>query len=165
MRRAVVAPVLTFAVVFLLAGPALAAPKDLRVTAATCAGVTVRGQGLPASQQLFLLVRNLATGAVVGGQPTPVRTTAAGTVRARLDKSLKGVATVDVSIWTKKGETLTMAARDTARTGCAAAAAKGSLAVTGPAAAGRELRLGLLLLAAGAAAVWLARYRPRHART
>jgi hypothetical protein len=165
MRRAVVAPVLTFAVVFLLAGPALAVPKDLRVTAATCAGVTVRGEGLPASQQLFLLVRDLATGAVVGGQPTPVRTTAAGTVRAQLAKSLKGVATVDVSIWTKKGETLTMAARDTARTGCAAAAAKGSLAVTGPATAGTELRLGLLLLAAGAAAVWLARYRPSHART
>jgi hypothetical protein len=91
-------------------------------------------------------------------------TTASGTVSANLAKNLKGVATVDVSIWTKKGETLTMAARDTARTGCAAAATKGSLALTGPASAGMEAGLGLLLLAAGAVAVWWARYRPRHAR-
>ena len=166
MRRAVfVAPVLTLALVACLAGPAAAVPKDLRVTSATCSGVRVSGEGLPASEQLFLLVRNLANGAVVGGQPTPVMTTASGTVSAHLAKSLKGVATVDVSIWTKKGETLTMAARDTARTGCASAAAKGSLAVTGPASGGLELRLGLLLLVLGAAVVWWSRYRPRHART
>ena len=165
MRRAVfVAPVLSLALAVPLAGPALAVPKDLKVASATCAGVTVHGEGLPAGEQLFLLVRNLATGAVVGGQPTPVRTTSSGTVRAHLAKNLKGVATVDVSIWTKKGETLTMAARDTARTGCAAAATKGSLALTGPASAAMESGLGLLLLAAGAVAVWWARYRPRHAR-
>jgi hypothetical protein len=93
-----------------------------------------------------------------------VRTTASGTVSADLAKNLKGVATVDVSIWTKKGETLTMTARDTAQTGCAAAASKGSLARTGPATASLELGLGLLLLAVGALAVWWARYRPRHAR-
>jgi hypothetical protein len=163
MRRAVfVAPVLSLAPAVPLAGPALAVPKDLKVASATCAGVTVHGEGLPAGEQLFLLVRNLATGAVVGGQPTPVRTTSSGTVRAHLAKNLKGVATVDVSIWTKKGETLTMAARDTDRTGCAAAA-KGSLALTGPASVGMEAGLGLLLLAAGAVAVWWARYRPRHA--
>lgn len=165
MRRAVVvAPVLTLALVVVLAGPAGAVPKDLQVARASCAGVSVQGEGLPASEQLFLLVRNLATGAVVGGQPTPVRTTASGTVSADLAKNLKGVATVDVSIWTKKGETLTMAASDTAQTGCAAAASKGSLALTGPASASLELGLGLLLLAAGALAVWWARYRPRHAR-
>ena len=165
MRRTIfVAPVLTLALVVCLAGPAAAAPKDLRINSASCSGVRVSGSGLPASEQLFLLVRNLATGAVVGGQPTPVMTTSSGTVSARLAKSLQGVATVDVSIWTKKGETLTMAARDTAPTGCAASATKGSLAVTGPATGNRELGLGLLLLLAGLVAVWWGRYRPRHAR-
>jgi hypothetical protein len=166
MRRTIlVAPVLSLALAVCLAGPAAAVPKDLRVTSATCSGVRVTGEGLPASEQLFLLVRNLANGDVVGGQPTPVMTTASGTVSANLTKNLKGVATVDVSIWTKKGETLTMAARDTAQTGCASAAAKGSLAVTGPASGDRELGLGLLLLVAGAAVVWWSRYRPRHARS
>jgi hypothetical protein len=165
MRRSVlVAPVLTLALIVCLAGPAAAVPKDLRINSATCSGVSVSGEGLPASEQLFLLVRNLANGAVVGGQPTPVKTTASGTVSADLAKNLKGVATVDVSIWTKKGETLTMAARDTAQTNCAAAATKGSLALTGPASGNLELGLGLLLLLAGAVAVWWSRYRPRHAR-
>lgn len=165
MRRSVlVAPVLTLALIICLAGPAAAVPKDLRINSATCSGVSVSGEGLPASEQLFLLVRNLADGAVVGGQPTPVKTTSSGTVSAHLAKNLKGVATVDVSIWTKKGETLTMAARDTARTNCAAAATKGSLAVTGAASGNLELGLGLLLLLAGAVAVWWSRYRPRHAR-
>jgi hypothetical protein len=166
MRRTVlVAPVLALALVACLAGPAAAVPKDLRVNRATCSGVQVTGEGLPAGEQLFLLVRNLATGAVIGGQPTPVMTTSSGTVSVNLAKNLKGVATVDVSIWTKTGETLTMAARDTAQTGCASAAAKGSLAVTGPASGGLELSLGLLLLLAGAAVVWWSRYRPRHARS
>ncbi|HEV8425445.1 MAG TPA: hypothetical protein VGS14_09700 [Actinomycetes bacterium] len=162
MRRTVlVAPVLTISLIVLLAGPAAAVPRDLRVSSATCNGVTVMGEGLPANEQLFLLVRNLATGAVVGGQPTPVQTTSDGTVSTRLPTSLKGVATVDVSIWTKKGETLTMAASDTVRTGCAAV--KGSLALTGPAAVQAELVVGLLLLVAGTGAMWWARYRPRHA--
>jgi hypothetical protein len=166
MRRTIlVAPVLGLALVACIAGPAAAVPKDLRVNSATCSGVRVTGEGLPASEQLFLLVRNLANGAVVGGQPTPVMTTASGTVSANLAKNLKGVATVDVSIWTKKGETLTMAARDTAQTGCASAAAKGSLALTGPASGSLELSLGLLLLVLGATVVWWSRYRPRHARS
>jgi hypothetical protein len=166
MRRTIlVAPVLGLALVACLAGPAVAVPKDLRINSATCSGVRVTGEGLPASEQLFLLVRNLANGAVVGGQPTPVMTTASGTVSANLAKNLKGVATVDVSIWTKKGETLTMAARDTAQTGCASAAAKGSLALTGPASGSLELSLGLLLLVLGATVVWWSRYRPRHARS
>jgi hypothetical protein len=166
MRRTIlVAPVLGLALVACLAGPAVAVPKDLRIDSATCSGVRVTGEGLPASEQLFLLVRNLANGAVVGGQPTPVMTTASGTVSANLAKNLKGVATVDVSIWTKKGETLTMAARDTAQTGCASAAAKGSLALTGPASGSLELSLGLLLLVLGATVVWWSRYRPRHARS
>jgi hypothetical protein len=166
MRRTIlVAPVLALALVACLAAPAAAVPKDLRVNSATCSGVRVTGEGLPASEQLFLLVRNLANGAVVGGQPTPVMTTASGTVSANLAKNLKGVATVDVSIWTKKGETLTMAARDTAQTGCASAAAKGSLALTGPASGSLELSLGLLLLVLGATVVWWSRYRPRHARS
>jgi hypothetical protein len=166
MRRTIfVAPVLALALAVCFAGPAAAVPKDLRVNSATCSGVRVSGEGLPASEQLFLLVRNLANGAVVGGQPTPVMTTSSGTVNVNLAKNLKGVATVDVSIWTKRGETLTMAARDTATTGCASAAAKGSLAVTGPASGSRELGLGLLLLVAGGVVVFWSRYRPRHART
>jgi hypothetical protein len=165
MRRSIlVAPVLTLALIVCLAGPAATVPKDLRINSATCSGVSVSGEGLPAGEQLFLLVRNLADGAVVGGQPTPVKTTSSGTVSADLAKNLKGVATVDVSIWTKKGETLTMAARDTAQTNCATAATKGSLAVTGPASGNLELGLGLLLLLAGAVTVWWSRYRPRHAR-
>jgi hypothetical protein len=44
---------------------------------------------LPASEQLFLLVPDLATGAVVGGEPTPVQTSASGTVDTDLAKSLK----------------------------------------------------------------------------
>jgi hypothetical protein len=162
MRRTIlVASVLTLTVVC-LAGPAAAQPRDLEVSSATCAGVSVQGSGLPASEQLFLLVRDLASGAVVGGEPTPVQTSASGTVNTYLAKSLKGVATVDVSIWTKKGETLTMTARDTAQTGCAGA--KGSLALTGPATAHLELAVGLLLLVAGALTVRWTRYRPRHAR-
>ena len=166
MRRTVfVAPVLALALVACLAGLAAAVPKDLRVNRATCSGVQVTGEGLPASERLFLLVRNLANGAVVGGQPTLVMTTSSGTVSVNLAKNLKGVATVDVSIWTKKGETLTMAARDTAQTGCASAGAKGSLALTGPATGSLELSIGLLLLVLGATVVWWSRYRPRHART
>jgi LPXTG-motif cell wall-anchored protein len=137
-------------------------PKDLPVQDADCSGVTVTASGMPANQQLFLLVRNLANGAVVGGKPTPVKSDGAGTVRAHLAKNLSGVATVDVSIWTKEGETLTMSARDTARTGCApASATSGTLALTGPAGT-VELSLGVLLLV-GAAALWLSRRRPRHA--
>jgi hypothetical protein len=165
MRRTiVVAPVLTLLLMAWLAGPAAAQTKNLEVTSASCSGVSVKASGMPASEQLFLLVRNLATGAVIGGEPTPVQSTSSGTVQKQLDKNLSGVGTVDVSIWTKEGETLTMAAKDTAQTGCAASGAAGSLALTGPAAAGVELVLAVLLLVVGAVAVWWARYRPRHAR-
>ena len=165
MRRTIiVTPILTLLLMAWLAGPATAQAKNLEVTSASCSGVSVMASGMPASEQLFLLVRNLANGAVIGGEPTPVQSTASGTVEKQLDKNLKGVGTVDVSIWTKEGETLTMAAKDTAQTGCAASASAGTLAVTGPAVANVELALALLLLVVGAVAVWWARYRPRHAR-
>jgi hypothetical protein len=135
----------TTVVASLTAAPALAA-KDLQVSTATCAGVTVVGEGLPPSSQLFLLVRNLATGATVGGKPTPVNTAADGTVQATLKLDLNGVRTVDVSIWTKSGNTLQMAARDVANTSC------GKLPMTGaPIGGGIALALAAVLLAAGAA--------------
>jgi len=141
----------TVLVVCLTAAPAMAA-KDLRVSMATCTGVTVVGEGLPKSSQVFLLVRNLANGATVGGKPTPVRSSADGTVRASVKLDLNGVRTVDVSIWTKSGETLQMAARDVANISC------GKLPMTGaPAHGGMALPLAGVLLALGAAALWGAR--------
>jgi hypothetical protein len=149
MRGAVL--ITTVLVVCLTAAPAMAA-KDLRVSTATCAGVTVVGEGLPPSSQLFLLVRNLGTGATVGGKPTPVNTSADGTVQATLKLDLNGVRTVDVSIWTKSGDTLQMAARDVANTNC------GKLPMTGaPIGAGTALPLAGILLAGGAAALLGAR--------
>src|ERR671937_854213 len=114
-----------------VAAHAQSAPRDLVVQHASCTGVTVTASGMPANQQLFLLVRNLANGAVIGAPPTPVHSDGSGAVQATLTKNLKGVATVDVSIWTKKGETLTMSARDTAKTRCTAAS--GTLPLTGAA--------------------------------
>ncbi len=141
----------TVLVVCLTAAPALAA-KDLQVSTATCAGVTVVGEGLPKSSQVFLLVRNLATGATVGGKPTPVNSSADGTVQASVRLDLNGVRTVDVSLWTKSGETLQMAARDVANTSC------GRLPMTGaPARGGMALPLAGVLLALGVAALWGAR--------
>jgi LPXTG-motif cell wall-anchored protein len=137
-------------VTWLAAAPAMAASTDLRVTSATCQGVSVSGQGLPANQQLFLLVTDVSNGKALGGGPSPVRTTAAGEVHAQRKLSLSGVATVDVSIWTKKGETLTMAARDTSTTGC------GRLPVTGSS-SGPALVFGAALLVAGAVLVWRTR--------
>jgi hypothetical protein len=141
----------TFLVACLTAAPAMAA-KDLRVSTATCAGVTVVGEGLPPSSQLFLLVRNLANGATVGGKPMPVKTAADGTVQATLKLDLNGVRTVDVSIWTKSGDTLQMAARDVASTSC------GKLPMTGaPIGVGIALPLAGVLLALGVAALLGAR--------
>ncbi len=138
----------TVLVVCLTAAPAMAA-KDLRVSMATCAGVTVVGEGLPKSTQVFLLVRNLANGATVGGKPTPVRSSTDGSLQARVRLDLHGVRTVDVSVWTKSGETLQMAARDVAATSC------GRLPMTGaPARGGAALPLAVALLALGAAALW-----------
>jgi hypothetical protein len=137
-------------VTFLATAPAWAAPKDLRITSATCSGVAVSAEGLPSNQQLFLLVTNLSTGKAMGGGPSPVRTDANGQVHTQRSLSLQGVQTVDVSIWTKKGETLTMAARDKSATNCNA------LPMTGVSTRPIVL-LGALLLAAGAFALLLAR--------
>ncbi len=144
-------------VTFLAAAPAWAAPKDLRVTSATCNGVAVSAEGLPSNQQLFLLVTNLSTGKAMGGGPTPVRTDANGQVHTQRSLSLDGVQTVDVSIWTKQGETLTMAARDKSATNCDA------LPMTGLSTRPVVL-LGGLLLATGAFALLIARIRraPTH---
>ena len=143
--------VMTGLIVCLTAAPAMAA-KDLQVSMATCAGVSVVGEGLPKSSQVFLLVRNLANGKTVGGKPTPVNSKADGTVQASVRLDLNGVRTVDVSVWTKSGETLQMAARDVANISC------GKLPMTGaPAHGGMTLTLAGLLLALGAAALWGAR--------
>src|SRR6266498_8451 len=136
----------TVLVVCLTAAPAMAA-KDLRVSMATCAGVTVVGEGLPKSTQVFLLVRNLANGATVGGKPTPVRSSTDGSLQARVRLDLHGVRTVDVSVWTKSGETLQMAARDVAATSCGRLPMIGALFRGGAA-----LPLSVALLALGAAA-------------
>jgi hypothetical protein len=163
-RPVLIAPFLALAFLLAAATAAGAAPRDLQVQQVNCGGVTVTASGMPPNQQLFLLVRNISNGAVVGGKPTPVSSNGAGAVHAHLAKNLRGIASVDVSIWTKKGETLSMAARDTARTGCAAASAgSGQLAMTG-AATTAELAVGLLLLVVGAVAVWWSRYRPGHVR-
>ena len=135
----------------LAAAPAMAdAQTDLRVTRANCAGVSVSATGLPANQELFLLVTDVATGKALGGGPSPVRTNAAGEVHTRRSVSLSGVQTVDVSIWTKKGETLTMAARDKSSTNCGSAteAASARLPRTGSS-PGPVLLLGAVLLAGG----------------
>jgi hypothetical protein len=143
-------------VICLTAAPAMAA-KDLQVSTATCSGVTVVGEGLPKSTQVFLLVRNLANGKTVSGKPTPVTSKADGTLQASVRLDLNGVRTVDVSVWTKSGETLQMAARDVANTNC------GDLPMTGaPAHAGLELPLAVALLVLGGAGLWGAR-RFRHA--
>jgi hypothetical protein len=140
--------VTTVLVVCLIAAPALAA-KDLQVSTATCSGVTVVGNGLPKSTQVFLLVRNLANGATVGGKPTPVKSAADGSLQANVKLDLNGVRTVDVSVWTKNGETLQMAARDVATTNC------GKLPMTGaPARGGIALPLAVALLMLGGAALW-----------
>jgi LPXTG-motif cell wall-anchored protein len=143
----------------LLASPALAVPKNLEVTSVTCGGVTVSAMGMPKNQQLFLLVTDLATGKALGGGPSPVRSDANGEVHARRSLSLSGVRTVDVSLWTKKGETLTMTAQERSSTNCGGGAAlprTGSSPIP-------LLAAGLALLLAGALAVWRARGTSRRA--
>jgi len=138
---------------FLLASPALAAPKNLDVTSVTCGGVAVSAMGMPKDQQLFLLVTDLVTGKALGGGPSSVRSDSSGEVHAQRSLSLRGVQTVDVSLWTKKGETLTMTAQERSSTNCAGSAA---LPRTGSS-PGPLLAAGLGLLLAGALAVWGAR--------
>jgi len=143
------------------AGPAFAVPKDLRVSTATCGGVTVTGQGLPASTELYLLATNLANGKVLNptGKPIPVMSSETGTVQAKLALPLKTVRTVDVSIWNKSGETLAMMAKDTAATSC------GTLPLTGAGTTTWALLAAATLLCAGAGALWRTRHQPRHAAT
>jgi len=142
----------------LVAGPAFAVPKDLRVSTATCGGVTVTGQGLPASTQLYLLATNLSNGKVLNptGKPIPVMSSSTGTVQAKIALRLNAVRTVDVSIWNKKGETLTMMAKDTAATDC------GTLPLTGAGTTTWALLAAVTLLLAGATTLWRARHQPRH---
>jgi LPXTG-motif cell wall-anchored protein len=144
---------------WLTAAPAMAdAQTDLRVTRANCVGVSVSATGLPASQQLFLLVTDVSTGKALGGGPSPVRTTAAGEVHTQRSVTLSGVRTVDVSIWTKKGETLTMAARDKSSTNCGSAseAASANLPRTGASPVPGLLVAGVLL-AGGLLLIWRTR--------
>ncbi|HEX9343142.1 MAG TPA: LPXTG cell wall anchor domain-containing protein [Actinomycetota bacterium] len=134
------------------AGQALAStPRDLRVSSATCGGVSVVVQGMPASQQLFLLVRNVADGKTLDG-PAPVHSDSDGSVQSSLRVDLSAVRTVDVSIWTKQGATLTMAAKDTAVTSC------GHLPMTGDSSS-RDALLAVALVAIGALVVWSTRSR------
>ena len=144
-------------VTWLAAAPATAAPTDLRVDSATCNGVSVSAQGLPANQQLFLLVTDVSTGKALGGGPSPVRSDANGEVHTHRSVALNGVQTVDVSIWTKNGETLTMAARDKSTTNCASLPRTGS-------SSGPILLVGALLLGAGAILVWRTREVLRRGR-
>jgi LPXTG-motif cell wall-anchored protein len=162
MRRTLLsATVLALATALALALPAAAAaPKDLRVSSTACGGVGVVAEGMPASSQLLLLARNLTDGKVlnVGGKPTPVRSDAKGMVQSFLKANLHSVRTVDVSIWTKKGETLTMQAKDTATANC------GPLPMTGSPHASWQLLFAAVLLLAGGAALWSSRrVQPRGA--
>jgi LPXTG-motif cell wall-anchored protein len=138
---------------------AAAAPKDLRVSSTNCGGVGVVAEGMPASSQLLLLARNLTDGKVLnmGGKPTAVESNASGMVNHYLHANLRSVHTVDVSIWTKKGETLTMQAKDTAVANC------GPLPMTGSSTVQWQLLFGALLLLAGAAALWTSRRLPARA--
>jgi LPXTG-motif cell wall-anchored protein len=161
MRRTfTIVTVLAIGLALGLALPAAAAaPKDLRVSSTNCGGVGVVAEGMPASSQLLLLARNLTDGKVLnmGGKPTPVMSNASGMVNHYLHANLRSVRTVDVSIWTKKGETLTMQAKDTATANC------GPLPMTGSPTVQWQLLLGALLLVAGAAALWLSRRQPARA--
>ncbi|HEV8162870.1 MAG TPA: LPXTG cell wall anchor domain-containing protein [Actinomycetota bacterium] len=145
--------VLALAVVLTFALPAAAAPKDLRVSSTSCGSVAVVAEGMPASSQLLLLVRDLADGKVLNtsGKPMAVKSDASGMVSSVVHANLRSVRTVDVSIWTKQGETLTMQAKDTAAANC------GSLPMTGSDGTGWELAFAVGLLLVGGTALWLGR--------
>jgi hypothetical protein len=145
--------VLALGVVLTFALPAAAAPKDLRITSTSCGSVAVVAEGMPASSQLLLLVRDLADGKVLNtsGKPMAVKSDASGMVSSVVHANLRSVRTVDVSIWTKQGETLTMQAKDTAAAHC------GSLPMTGSDGIGWELAFAVGLLLVGGAARWLGR--------
>jgi hypothetical protein len=159
MRRpATTILVIAVGLVLSFALPAAAAPKDLRVSNTSCGSVAVVAEGMPASSQLLLLARDLASGKVLNtsGKPMAVKSDASGMVSSVVHANLRRVRTVDVSIWTKKGETLTMQAKDTAAANC------GSLPMTGSA-VGWELAFAVGLLLAGATALWLGRRDPAKA--
>jgi hypothetical protein len=154
MRRTATTTILLAAgLVLAFALPAGAAPKDLRVSSTSCGSVAVVAEGMPASSDLLLLVRDLANGKVLNtsGKPMSVKSDSSGMVSSVVHANLHSVRTVDVSIWTKKGETLTMQAKDTAATNC------GSLPMTGGGSIGWELAFAVGLLLAGGAALWLGR--------
>jgi hypothetical protein len=154
-RRLLIAALAVWALLGLAAAPALGAALDLRITTATCGGVTIVAHGLPPSSQVFLLVRDLQTGKAVSGAPIPASTDAAGSVSRHLRLNLRGVRAIDASVWNKRNETLTMVVQETSHVSC------GSLPMTGSGAAVPGLGIGLGLLVAGAGALWLGRRRPR----
>jgi LPXTG-motif cell wall-anchored protein len=145
--------VLALGVVLTFALPAAAAPKDLRVSTTSCGSVAAVAEGMPASSDLLLLVRDLADGKVLNtsGKPMAVKSDASGMVSSVVHANLQSVRTVDVSIWTKQGETLTMQAKDTAAANC------GSLPMTGSDGIGWELAFAVGLLLVGGTALWLGR--------
>jgi hypothetical protein len=151
--------VLAIGLVLTFALPAAAAPKDLRVSSTTCGSVAVVAEGMPASSELLLLARDLANGKVLNtsGKPMAVKSDSGGMVSSVVHANLRSVRTVDVSIWTKKGETLTMQAKDTATANC------GSLPMTGSDGIGWKLAFAVGLLLAGGTALWLGRREPAKA--
>jgi LPXTG-motif cell wall-anchored protein len=155
-RRLLVAVLAVFGLLGLAAAPAFATPLDLRVTTATCGGVTIVAHGLPHSSQVFLLVRDLQSGKAVSGAPIPATTDSTGSLARHLSINLRGVRAIDASVWNKRNETLTMVVQETSHVSC------GRLPMTGGATVA-ALGVGLGLVAAGAAALWLGRRRPRRA--
>jgi LPXTG-motif cell wall-anchored protein len=145
--------ILAVGLVLMFALPAAGAPKDLRVSSTSCGSVAVVAEGMPASSDLLLLARDLADGKVLNtsGKPMAVKSDASGMVSSVVHANLRSVRTVDVSIWTKKGETLTMQAKDTAAANC------GSLPMTGSDGIGWELAFAVGLLLVGGTALWLGR--------
>jgi hypothetical protein len=145
--------ILAVGLVLMFALPAAGAPKDLRVSSTSCGSVAVVAEGMPASSDLLLLARDLADGKVLNtsGKPMAVKSDASGMVSSVVHANLRSVRTVDVSIWTKKGETLTMQAKDTAAANC------GSLPMTGSDGIGWKLAFAVGLLLVGGTALWLGR--------
>jgi LPXTG-motif cell wall-anchored protein len=145
--------VLALGLMLAFALPAAAAPKDLRISSTSCGSVAVVAEGMPASSDLLLLARDLASGKVVNtsGKPMAVKSDSNGMVTSVVHANLRSVRTVNVSIWTKQGETLTMQAKDTAATNC------GALPMTGSDHVGWELAFAVGLLLAGGTVLWLGR--------
>jgi hypothetical protein len=144
------AAVLTMAMLAPGANAAFAASNELQVQPANCSGVTVVGHGWPASKRFFLVARNPSTGRTLGGKPTPIKTSPSGTIEVHLNRNLRGMSTIDVSIWTKQANTLAMTARDRVNTGCGRSE---RLPMTGSARSIPALLLALLMVVSGTALV------------